>query len=99
MGTSVLAGHCKKGSKGSLYLCLHGAAVCPAGRCISGMERDTPAVFCRAAQDQVGSCFPFQIVGAESLFKVLRGGRRISREEGFVKLGLPMRRDALLLSL
>jgi len=57
------------------------------------------AVFCRAAQDQVGSCFPFQVVGAESLFKVLRGGRRISREEGFVKLGLPMRRDALLLSL
>lgn len=62
MGTSVLAGRCKKGSKGSLHLCLHGAAVCPAGRCISGMERamqSSPAaqlssagIFCR---DLLGS--------------------------------------------
>lgn len=75
MGTSVLAGRCKKGSKGSLHLCLHGAAVCPAGRCISGMERamqSSPAAQLSSAElprIRWGLAFHFRLWGLNHFLK------------------------------
>lgn len=94
VGTSVLAGPCKKGSKGSLHLCFMGQQFAQVGRCVSlgwwelcGASQQLSCLL-QSCPGSGGILLSLSGCGAESLFKVIRGGRRISREEAFATLSL-----------